>query len=98
MDDEERLYIITYDIAEPRRWRRVFKLMNGYGEWLQLSVFRCRLTAARRARLSRELGRLIAPEEDRVLIADLGPLPRALGAVEAMGRDLPEANEGPWIA
>jgi CRISPR-associated protein Cas2 len=31
MDDEERLYIVTYDIAEPRRWRRVFKLMNGYG-------------------------------------------------------------------
>ena len=35
---EERLYIITYDISDDRRWRRVFKLMKGYGRWLQLSV------------------------------------------------------------
>lgn len=94
----KRLYIVAYDIAEPKRWRRVFKKMHGYGEWLQLSVFRCRLTAARRAKLGRELAGLIEPEADRVLIADLGPLPRAGGALEAMGRDLPEANEGPWIA
>ena len=33
----ERLYIVAYDIAEPKRWRRVFKVMKGYGHWLQLS-------------------------------------------------------------
>lgn len=38
---EERLYIVTYDISNERRWRRVFKLMHGYGRWLQLSVFQC---------------------------------------------------------
>ena len=42
--NDERLYIVTYDIADQRRWRRVFKAMQGYGEWLQLSVFQCRLT------------------------------------------------------
>jgi CRISPR/Cas system-associated endoribonuclease Cas2 len=47
---EERLYIVTYDIADDRRWRRVFKLMKGYGHW-QLSVFQCRLTGRRRAEL-----------------------------------------------
>ncbi|WP_369294443.1 CRISPR-associated endonuclease Cas2, partial [Klebsiella pneumoniae] len=26
---------MTYDIADDRRWRRVFKLMRGYGHWLQ---------------------------------------------------------------
>ena len=41
----ERLYIVAYDIADPKRWRRVFKVMKGYGHWLQLSVFQCRLTA-----------------------------------------------------
>src|SRR5207245_5663551 len=40
----ENLYIVAYDISDPRRWRRVFRLMNGYGEWLQLSVFQCRLS------------------------------------------------------
>ena len=34
---DERMYIIAYDISDPKRWRRVFKLMHGYGEWLQLS-------------------------------------------------------------
>ena len=50
---EERLYIVTYDISDDRRWRRVFKLMRGYGRWLQLSVFQCRLSAQRRAELAR---------------------------------------------
>ncbi|PJF46320.1 MAG: CRISPR-associated endonuclease Cas2, partial [Candidatus Thermofonsia Clade 3 bacterium] len=37
------LYIVTYDIADDRRWRKVFKLMYGYGDRLQYSVFRCAL-------------------------------------------------------
>jgi len=35
---DERLFIVTYDISDAKRWRRVFKVMHGYGEWLQLSV------------------------------------------------------------
>ena len=54
----ERLYIVAYDIAEPKRWRRVFKVMKGYGYWLQLSVFQCRLTARRRAEMTARFGRL----------------------------------------
>jgi hypothetical protein len=50
---DERLYIVSYDISNERRWRRVFKLMRGYGQWLQLSVFQCRLTGRRRAELAR---------------------------------------------
>jgi Uncharacterized protein predicted to be involved in DNA repair len=36
---DERLFIVTYDISDAKRWRRVFKVMHGYGEWLQLSVW-----------------------------------------------------------
>lgn len=43
----ERLYIVTYDTADQKRWRRVFRVMEAYGHWLQLSVFQCRLTARR---------------------------------------------------
>jgi CRISPR-associated protein Cas2 len=35
---DARLYVVAYDIREPKRWRRVFKTMHGYGEWLQLSA------------------------------------------------------------
>jgi len=47
----ERLYIVTYDIADQRRWRRVFKIMQGYGDWLLLSVVQWHLTARHRAGL-----------------------------------------------
>ena len=70
---EERLYVVTYDIADQKRWRRVFKLMHGYGTWLQLSVFQCRLTARRRVELAARLERRIKADEDHVLILDLGP-------------------------
>lgn len=68
----ERLYIVAYDIADPRRWRRVYKLLRGYGDWVQLSVFQCRLDAARRQRLEAELAQLVKPRQDRVLIARIG--------------------------
>lgn len=69
----EHLYIISYDISEPKRWRRVFKCMKGYGEWLQLSVFQCRLSRMRMIRLEAELAEIINQREDHVLILDLGP-------------------------
>ena len=62
----ERLYIVTYDIAEPKRWQQIFKTMKGYGHWLQLSVFQCRLTARRRAEMAMRL-------------ESLGPADPALG-------------------
>ena len=48
----ERLYIVAYDIADQKRWRRVFRTMKGFGRWLQLSVFQCRLSGRRRADLA----------------------------------------------
>jgi CRISPR-associated protein Cas2 len=65
----EPLYIVAYDIADPRRWRRVYRLLQGYGEWVQLSLFQCRLDPARRRLLEAELAQLIEPRLDRVLIA-----------------------------
>ena len=56
---DERLYMVTYDISSRRRWRKVFRTMEGYGEWLQLSVFQCRLTAKRRVEMVSTLDTLI---------------------------------------
>jgi CRISPR-associated protein Cas2 len=83
---EERLYIITYDIGDDRRWRRVFKLMKGYGRWLQLSVFQCRLSVQRRAELARWLEEVIHGRDDHVLILDLGPADKVDPRVESLGK------------
>jgi CRISPR-associated protein Cas2 len=83
---EERLYIVTYDIADDRRWRRVFKLMKGYGHWLQLSVFQCRLTGRRRAELARRIEEIIHARDDHVLILDLGLAEKVDPRVESLGK------------
>ncbi|SRR5579885_2234989 len=83
---EERLYIVTYDISDDRRWRRVFKMMKGYGQWLQLSVFQCRLTAKRRTEMARRLDELIRADVDHVLILDLGPADKVDPRVESLGK------------
>lgn len=83
---EERLYVVAYDIADARRWRRVFKLMRGYGSWLQLSVFQCRLSARRRAELATRLEALISHDDDHVVILDLGPAEKVALRVESLGK------------
>ena len=83
---DERTYIVTYDISDTRRWRRVFKTMNGFGEWLQLSVFQCRLSRRRRAELETRLRELIKAGEDHVLVIDIGPVDKTDVAVMSIGK------------
>ncbi len=84
--DEERLFIVAYDIADQRRWRRVFKAMHGFGEWLQLSVFQCRLSRRRRAELETRLRELVKSGEDHVLLIDVGPADKIELAMESIGK------------
>ena len=83
---DEGLYIVTYDISSRRRWRRVFRTMEGYGEWLQLSVFQCRLTPRRRVEMVAALDSVIHHNDDHVLIVDLGPVDRVSPRVESLGK------------
>lgn len=83
---DERLYIVAYDIANQKRWRRVFRIMKGYGRWLQLSVFQCRLTARRRADLSARLEKEIHHQDDHILIVDIGPAASVEPKVESLGK------------
>ncbi|MBI3207806.1 MAG: CRISPR-associated endonuclease Cas2 [Candidatus Solibacter usitatus] len=66
-------YLITYDIADDKRLRGVFKTMRGYGDHLQYSVFECQLTASDLVRLKGELSGIIHHGQDQVLFVNLGP-------------------------
>ncbi len=83
---DEHLYIVTYDISDDRRWRTVFKLMHGYGEWMQLSVFQCRLTRARYVELTLKLKERISSTEDAVMIVDIGLADVVVPRVHCMGK------------
>ena len=82
----EHLYLVTYDIADDKRWRTVFKLMHAYGEWQQLSVFQCRLAPMRHAEMVFRLGQAIHNEQDHILVVDLGPAHSLTPKVQSLGK------------
>ena len=82
----EHLYIITYDISCQKRWRSVFKLMKAYGDWLQLSVFQCRLSRRRHAELLATLDEIIHHDQDHVLMLDLGVADSVTPRVVSLGK------------
>lgn len=71
MSSDPSVFLVTYDVREAKRLRGVYKLLRGYGEHLQFSVFRCALTPVRRAELVERL-RAIVHDEDQVLLIRLG--------------------------
>lgn len=80
-------YIVTYDICDPKRLRRVFKTMRGYGDHLQLSVFRCELNHRELVELRAELGTIINHNEDQVLFVNVGPVEgRGSTSIAAIGK------------
>lgn len=68
---ERTLYIIAYDIRDPRRLSRVSHFLKGYSTGGQRSVYECFLTAGELKFVVSKLGRLIFDGEDRVHIFQL---------------------------
>jgi CRISPR-associated protein Cas2 len=93
----EHLYIVAYDIRDTKRWRAVFKQMHGYGEWLQLSVFQCRLSRRRHADLIATLDELIHHREDHVILLDLGPADTVNPRVISLGKEFRPVEREPTI-
>ena len=80
-------YLVCYDISEPKRLRRTFKKMNGFGDPVQYSVFLCNLSPKERVMLEEALTDVINMKEDRVMIVNLGPVDgRGDGSIATLGK------------
>lgn len=66
-------YLVGYDICESKRLRNVHKVMCGYGDPLQYSVFVCDLDGVELLGMRQDLAAIIHHNEDSILIVDLGP-------------------------
>ena len=86
MDDH--LYIVAYDISNTKRWRKIFKILHGYGEWMQLSVFQCRLSRTKRAELESRLREVVKGGHDHLMIIDVGPAKHIKLRIESIGKEL----------
>ena len=67
-----RRYIVSYDIADPKRLRQVAKTVEGFGRRLQFSVFECPLDPTRLEKLKAKLQSILNREHDQILFIDLG--------------------------
>ena len=61
------LYLVAYDICEPKRLRKVAQTCLDYGIRVQYSVFECRLEEDLFQRLWGELLEIINVTEDRLV-------------------------------
>lgn len=90
-----RCYLVCYDIRDPKRLRRVHKILKGYGEPWQLSVFFCVLKDIDYVRLQTNLKEQMNLKEDQAVILDLGSSEKnAREAATVIGQPLPEQDSG----
>jgi len=77
-------WVVAYDIADPKRLRRVARACEDFGLRRQFSVFFCRLSATDVVRLRSRLYDIIDLEKDQVLFVPL--CKRGAGLIESLGR------------
>jgi CRISPR-associated protein Cas2 len=84
---DAKWWLVCYDVRDPKRLRKCARHMEGYGERVQYSVFRCWMTKEQVERLRWELTELLASEDEVMLI----PLPQSSvdGIVGIHGSDRP---------
>lgn len=78
-------YLVCYDVADPQRLVRTYKLMQGYGDPVQYSVFLCELSRMELVYMRRDLTDLLNLDEDRVLVVDTGPADSEGRRISTMG-------------
>lgn len=91
-------YLVCYDIRDDKRLCKVARVMLGFGDRVQYSVFRCMMGDKERAVLRSKVEHVMSMSEDHVLIVDLGPEEGRGGkALLSIGRPLPEVEQLAYV-
>jgi len=72
MTVDKRWRLVCYDVRDPKRYRRIYKILRGSGDPVQYSIFRSRLDDRESERLRWRLASVMDPK-DALLIVDLCP-------------------------
>jgi len=79
-------HLVAYDIADPKRLRRVARACEDFGMRRQFSVFICRLSATELVRLRSRLHDAIDLDKDQVLFVRL--CKPCADLIETLGRPI----------
>src|SRR5436305_10121842 len=82
-------YVLAYDISDDKRRTKIHKILKGFGQWTEFSLFECFLTKEELLQMRAKLDKYLDPRKDRVRIYLLcdACLPR----IETIG--IPEPKE-----
>jgi len=88
MDAHRDLYLIAYDVCEPKRLQRVCRYLTGYKVGGQKSVFEVWVTPGELRRIRADLEKLMDADEDRLHILALDPRmkPRCIGLAQSFAQ------------
>lgn len=65
---DSKWWLVSYDVRDPTRLRRAAKILEGTGQRMQYSVFRCWLSPKEMQRLRWELTKVLEPVDDVLMI------------------------------
>lgn len=65
---DKHWYLVSYDIRNQKRWRKAYQQLQGHGERIQYSLFRCRLTRTAMESLRWELEKLLTDDDDLMFV------------------------------
>ncbi|MFZ5916078.1 MAG: CRISPR-associated endonuclease Cas2 [Chloroflexota bacterium] len=80
-------YVVAYDIPNDRRRTKVHKILCGFGQWTQFSLFECYLSEKERLTLQAKLDKVLDEAQDRVRFYAL--CEACLKKVETVGMEQP---------
>lgn len=79
----KQFIVISYDISDDKRRRKVMKTLEDYGTRVQYSVFECRLLPAELNRLRKLLRPHVHPTEDNIRFYFIGA--EDVGRIQMLG-------------
>ena len=86
---QSSFYVVAYDIPDDKRRTRIHKILKGFGQWTEFSLFECFLTRKELLQMRAKLDKYLDPRKDKVriyLICDA-----CLPKIETIG--IPEPTE-----
>lgn len=79
-------FMLTYDIADQKRWSKVYRIARDFGEHVQFSVFLCELNDKDKTVLEEKLKDAISHDEDRILLVRLRSGETIEDAITSLGQ------------
>ena len=65
---QSSLYVVAYDIPDDKRRTRVHKILKGFGQWTEFSLFECFLTRKELLQMRAKLDKYLDSRTDKVRI------------------------------